>query len=269
VRKPAFVVTGGAEVDVELPPPEPLAAEPEPLPLVVLYEDAALLAIDKPPGMVVHPAPGARRGTLVNALLHRLGSLAGVGSPERPGIVHRLDRDTSGVLLVARTAAALEALARQFRERRVEKQYVALVRGALAATGTIDRPIGRHPRERKRMSVRSRHGRPAVTRWAALERFPGLTLVRLMPETGRTHQLRVHLAAAGHPIVGDRVYGGRPGAAQAVPFPRQALHAEEIRFAHPVDGRPMTVRAPLPPDIAALLATLRKGGGARKTSTFA
>src|SRR5262249_30688863 len=184
----------------------------EALPVTVLYEDADVLAIDKPPGMVVHPAPGARRGTLVNALLHRLGSLAGVGEPERPGIVHRLDRDTSGVLLVARSARALEALARQFRERTVEKRYFAVVRGRLEPeAGVIDRPIGRHPHERKRMSVRSRRGRPAVTRWQVVERLPGATVVRLAPETGRTHQLRVHLAAAGHPIVGDAVYGARRG----------------------------------------------------------
>jgi 23S rRNA pseudouridine1911/1915/1917 synthase len=183
--------------------------------------------------------------------------------------VHRLDRDTSGVVLVARTPAALESLARQFRERQVEKRYLALVRGSLAASGTIDRPIGRHPRERKRMSVRSRRGRPAVTHWTVLERFPGLTLVRLMPETGRTHQLRVHLAAAGHPIVGDRVYGGRPGAGGTVRFPRQALHAEEIRFVHPVHGGAMAVRSPVPADIAGLLADLRKGGGGRKTTTLA
>jgi len=158
----------------------------------------------------VAAAPGARRGTVVNALAHRLGTLAGVGRPDRPGIVHRLDRDTSGVLLVARTAPALEALARQFRTRTVQKVYLAVVRGHLGpVSGTIDRAVGRHPRERKRMSVHSRRGRAALTRWTALERFPGATLMRLEPETGRTHQLRVHLAAVGHPIVGDRVYGPR------------------------------------------------------------
>jgi 23S rRNA pseudouridine1911/1915/1917 synthase len=262
-RRNARPLRAGARVEVELRVAEPLAVEPEALPLRVLYEDEHLLAIDKPAGMVVHPAPGARRGTLVNALAHRLGALPGAGAPERPGIVHRLDRDTSGVLLVARTVAALEALARQFRERTVEKRYLAVVRGTLTpATGRIDRPIGRHPRERKRMSVRSRRGRAAITRWAVVERLPGATVVRLAPETGRTHQLRVHLAAAGHPIVGDRVYGARRAGRDAVPaFPRQALHAEEIGFTHPASGARLLVRAPLPPDIEDLIARLRQAGG--------
>lgn len=261
-RKSAFLLPAGARVEVEVSEPEPLGIAPEAIPLCVLYEDDVLLAIDKPPGMVVHPAPGARRGTVVNALVHRLGTLAGVGSTERPGIVHRLDRDTSGVLLVARTPAALEALAREFRERRVEKRYLAVVRGQLRPdSGVMDRPVGRHPHERKRMSVRSRRGRAAVTRWAVVERLAGATVVRLAPETGRTHQLRVHLAAAGHPIVGDKVYGSRragrlPGPAGE--FPRQALHAEEIAFAHPTDGRLLRVRAPLPADMEQLLARLRK-----------
>jgi 23S rRNA pseudouridine1911/1915/1917 synthase len=256
-------VEAGARIAIDPLPPEPLTAEPEALPLDVLYEDDDVLAIDKPPGMVVHPAPGAPRGTVVNALAHRLGVLAGVGRPDRPGIVHRLDRDTSGVLLVARTAAALEALARQFRQRTIEKVYLAVVRGSLgAASGIIDRPIGRHPRERKRMSVHARRGRAAVTRWTTLERLAGATLVRLEPETGRTHQLRVHLAALGHPIVGDRVYGARRAGRTGVPlaFPRQALHAAEIRFDHPGSGLRVAVRAPLPEDLQELLATLRQPG---------
>jgi len=263
VRKSAHLVDAGARLEIELLAPEPLGAEGEALPLSVLYEDADLLAIDKPAGMVVHPAPGARRGTVVNALVHRLGELAGVGRPDRPGIVHRLDRDTSGVLLVARTAAALEALARQFRARTIEKVYLAVVRGHPgAASGTIDRAIGRHPRERKRMSVHSRRGRAAVTRWTALERLAGATLVRLEPETGRTHQLRVHLAALGHPIVGDRVYGARRAGRADTPlaFPRQALHAAEIRFDHPSRGTRVVVRSGLPRDLQELLATLRQPG---------
>jgi 23S rRNA pseudouridine1911/1915/1917 synthase len=261
VRKTAYQVRGGAEVAVEIPPPEPSSVEPEPLPLRVLYEDEHVLAIDKPAGLVVHPAPGARRGTLVNALVHRMGTLAGVGDPERPGIVHRLDRDTSGVLLVARTPAALEALARQFRARSIEKHYLAIVRGALKPpSGMIDRPIGRHPHERKRMSVRSRRGRAAVTRWTVLERLPGATLVQLRPETGRTHQLRVHLAALGHPILGDRVYGARRASPPGQPTcARQALHAAEIAFSHPASGERVVVRAPLPADLETTLAALRQG----------
>jgi 23S rRNA pseudouridine1911/1915/1917 synthase len=252
---------------ITVPPPPPAGVEPEALPLVVLYEDAQLLAIDKPPDMVVHPAPGVRRGTVVNAVLHRLGALAGVGEPERPGIVHRLDRDTSGVLLVARTAQALEGLARQFRDRTIAKRYVAVVHGRVGgAAGVIDRPIGRHPRERQRMSVRAQGGRVAVTRFEVVERFAGATLLRLAPETGRTHQIRVHLAALGHPIVGDRVYGGRgravagtPAAAAAVlaGFPRQALHAESIAFTHPASGAPVRVTASLPDDLRELLEVLR------------
>jgi 23S rRNA pseudouridine1911/1915/1917 synthase len=269
-RKGAYVLHAGAAVEVEPREPEPMRIEPEDVPLAVLYEDDALLAIDKPPGMVVHPAPGARRGTLVHALVHRLGAMPGVGVPERPGIVHRLDRDTSGVLVVARTAAVLDALARQFRERSVEKRYLAVVRGHVRpASGTIDRPIGRHPRERKRMSVRSRRGRAAVTRWTVLEHLPGATLVRLAPETGRTHQLRVHLAALGHPVLGDRVYGIRAerGAGTGPGAARQALHAEALAFVHPVSGARLEVRAPLPPDLESLLARLRQEGGtARKSS---
>ena len=266
-RKGGFALRKGARVEVEIPPAAPVGVEPEAVPLTILYEDAQLLAVDKPPGMVVHPAPGARRGTLVNALIHRLGHLEGVGEAERPGIVHRLDRDTSGVLLVARTTATLEALARQFRERTIEKRYLAIVRGHVArAAGTIDRPIGRHPHERKRMSVRSRRGRAAVTRWTVLERLLGATFLELAPETGRTHQLRVHLAALGHPILGDRVYGGRATRGAAPAAERQALHAAEIRFAHPVTGVRVVVRSPLPADLVALLAELRQTGGGPRES---
>jgi 23S rRNA pseudouridine1911/1915/1917 synthase len=262
--KAARVLREGDQVEVAIEPAAPLRAEAESIPLRVLYEDAAVLAIDKPAGMVVHPAPGARRGTLVNALLAYLGNLAGVGDPERPGIVHRLDRDTSGVVLVARTPAALEGLARQFRDRSIEKLYLAVVRGRMArASGTIDQPIGRHRRERKRMSVHSRRGRSAVTHYTVRERFAGATLLELRPQTGRTHQLRVHLAAAGHPIVGDRVYGNparaaRGGLRALAAFPRQALHAAEIRFLHPTTGGAIVVRARLPPDFEALLAALRQ-----------
>jgi len=261
-RKASHAVRPGERVEITARAPEPSTIEPEAVPLAVLYEDAELLAIDKPAGMVVHPAPGARRGTVVHALAHHLGALPAAGEAERPGIVHRLDRDTSGVLLVARTRRAHESLARQFRERSVEKRYVAVVRGAIAGSaGRIDRPIGRHPRERKRMSVRTTRGRPAITRWRVVERLAGATLLALAPETGRTHQLRVHLAAAGHPIVGDRVYGARRRGGTAIPFPRQALHAEAITFAHPATGASLTIRAPVPSDIQRLIETLRQPGG--------
>jgi 23S rRNA pseudouridine1911/1915/1917 synthase len=264
-RKAAHALRTGERVSVTVPPPEPVSVEAEAVPLVVLYEDAHLLAIDKPPGMVVHPAPGARRGTVVNAVLHHLGTLAGVGDPDRPGIVHRLDRDTSGVLLIARTPEALEGLARQFRDRTLSKRYVAVVHGTVrASSGVIDRAIGRHPHHRQRMSIRARGGRAAVTRFEVAERLPGATFLRLAPETGRTHQLRVHLAAIGHPIVADRLYGGRgrrgvPAAVAAAlgACPRQALHAESLAFAHPISGEPVLVRSPFPADLKALVKALR------------
>jgi 23S rRNA pseudouridine1911/1915/1917 synthase len=265
VRKAGFVLRRGMTVTVDVPAPSPLTVEAEPLPLVVLYEDAAVIAIDKPAGMAVHPAPGTRRGTVVNALLHRLAGIAGVGAEERPGIVHRLDKDTSGVLLVARTTEALEALARQFRARSVEKRYVALVHGTVRGEGgVIERPIGRDPRNRKRMSVRSGRGRAAVTRYTVRERFPGATLLEVAPESGRTHQIRVHLASIGHPVVGDAVYGGgRRGAggstsAILAACPRQALHARRLIVAHPVSGAPMRLEAPLPPDLGVVVDALRK-----------
>ena len=230
--------------------------------VVVRREDADIVVVAKPAGLVVHPGSGHADGTLVNGLLARYPEIADVGDPARPGIVHRLDRDTSGVLLVARTAAALEALARQFRERSIHKRYLAIVRGRVArASGTIDQPIGRHPVERKRMSVHGQRARAAVTRWQVVERFPEATLVRLAPETGRTHQIRVHLAALGHPVLGDKVYGRRRAGRAAPAAPacaRQALHAEELRFAHPVSGDLVVVRAALPADLEEVLARLRR-----------
>ena len=264
-RKASFVLRAGMRVTAELPAAVETAVVPEALPLVVLYEDATLLAIDKPPGMVVHPAAGSRSGTVVNALLHRLGPLEGVGAVDRPGLVHRLDKDTSGVLLVARTIGALEALARQFRARTVEKRYTALVHGSVRGEhGAIDRPIGRDPHDRKRMSVRARRARAAVTRFTVRERLPGATLLDVAPETGRTHQIRVHLASIGHPIVGDSVYGGRrrraAGEAGEVlaACPRQALHAARLVVTHPRDGRRVMLEAPLPADLRGVLDALRK-----------
>lgn len=245
---------------------------PEALPLAVLYEDCDVLVVNKAPGMVVHPAPGHARGTLVNALVHYLGGSPPGGPSARPGIVHRLDRDTSGVLLVAKTLAAHERIALQFRQRSVRKEYVAVVHGRMPAReGAIDRPVGRHPRERKRMSVRTHRGRTALTRYAVRRDYGVASLLRLEPHTGRTHQLRVHLAAVGHPVVGDRVYGGsraRPrGARVAVldalaRFPRQALHAARLEIVHPSTGATLRVEAPLPPDMRELIAVLEAECGA-------
>jgi 23S rRNA pseudouridine1911/1915/1917 synthase len=261
-RKAGFTLSGGEWIVVDPPPPTPARAEPEDLPLRILYEDDDVVAIDKPPGMVVHPAPGAWRGTVVNALLHRR-LVPHQLSEERPGIVHRLDKETSGVLLVARNERAQLALARAFHDRLVKKTYLAIVLGVpRAATGSLEWPIGRHPVERKRMSIRSRSPRAARTRYGVLESFGALSLLRLEPETGRTHQIRVHLAATGHPVLADPVYGARTGRAlpQRGPgrsFPRQALHAAELELAHPTTGERLHLRAPLPDDLRALLAALR------------
>lgn len=259
VRKPGQLVRAGDEIVVEIPDTVPTTAEPEALPLRVLHEDEAIAVIDKAPGMVVHPAPGRWRGTLVNALLHRWGAMPGQETL-RPGIVHRLDRDTSGVMVVARTPAALEHLAKQFAARTVEKRYLAVVRGRVRAEVLrIDAPIGRHAVERKKMSTRARVARAAITRVRVLERFAGATLVEAAPETGRTHQIRVHLASRGHPIVGDAVYG-RPRETETALIGRQALHAASLGIVHPVHGSAMTFRAELWPDMVALLEALRAQG---------
>jgi 23S rRNA pseudouridine1911/1915/1917 synthase len=243
-------------VQVEVPPLAPTSVEPEALPLTVLYEDETLVVINKAPGMVVHPAPGRWQGTLVNALLHRWGPLPG-HEASRPGIVHRLDRDTSGVMVIARTVAALENLGKQFAARTVVKRYLAVVRGVVRGeTMTIDAPSGRHEIERTKMSTRARVARAAVTRVRVLERFERATLVEAAPQTGRTHQIRVHLAARGHPIVGDAVYGPSRTDPDA-PIARHALHAASLAIAHPDDGATMVFRAELWPDMRALIDGLR------------
>jgi 23S rRNA pseudouridine1911/1915/1917 synthase len=228
--------------------------EGEAIDLDVLYEDAQLIAINKPAGMVVHPGAGSRSGTLVHALLHREPAAAWPGDPERAGIVHRLDRDTSGVILVAKTVRAHEALSRQFRDRTIHKTYLAVVHGVVREGGRIDLPIGRHPTERKRMSTIGRPARKAVSDYRPLEALGRFTLVEVRPKTGRTHQIRVHLSARGMPIVGDKVYGGKKQGGLA----RQALHAAAIEFEHPDGTRRLEVVAPLAPDIEALLEALRR-----------
>ena len=250
---------------LEADPPQPLPAElvAQAIPVPILYEDADLVVVDKPAGLVVHPAPGHWSGTLVNALLHACRDLAGIGGVLRPGIVHRLDRGTSGVMVVAKRDAAHAALAEQFRVHSVERVYRALVRGTPGAdAGRIDRPIGRHPRDRKRMSDRSRAGREAHTEWRMERRFAraGYSWLRVQPRTGRTHQIRVHLAAAGLPIAGDAVYGR--GARGGLKLSRPALHAEALAFDHPATGARMRFEAPLPADLAAL-APLLEGLEAR------
>jgi 23S rRNA pseudouridine1911/1915/1917 synthase len=268
--KPGLAVRTGLVVDVEVPPPVPASPEPEPLALAILHDDEAIAVIDKPAGVVVHPGAGHARGTLVNALLHHLTGLSGVGGTERPGIVHRLDRGTSGVLVVAKHDRAHRDLARQFHDRTVAKEYVALVWGAPRAGTVLDQPIGRHPRHRRKMSARAPRGRAAVTRIVDVEPLGGVSLVRVTIGTGRTHQIRVHLSEAGHPVVGDALYGGvrRRLPARLAPLAgleRPFLHAARITFRHPDTGRPATFAAPLPPDLLAPLAALRQSAPAGRT----
>ena len=267
MRKAGFELGGGESITIDEPEAAEGTPQPEDLPLTILYEDEEVVAIDKPPGIVVHPAPGAWHGTIVNALLHR-NLVDHDAGDERPGIVHRLDKETSGVLLVARTAVSHAALARAFHDRLVHKTYFAVVLGTpRAATGTIEWSIGRHPHERKRMSIRSRSPRAASTRYPVVESFGARSLVRAEPETGRTHQIRVHLAALGHAVLADPLYGSRKGRAlpasgPARSFGRQALHAASIEFPHPTSGSKVRVESALPDDFTELLECLRE----RKTS---
>ena len=237
--------------------------EPEPIPLRILYEDPHVIVLDKPPGLVVHPGAGNRSGTLVNALLHHRPELAAI---PRAGLVHRLDKDTGGVMMVACTLEAHASLVRQLQARDVSREYEAVCVGVLTGGGRIDAPIGRHPVDRKRMTVRE-GGRPAVTHYRVIERFRGHTHILCRLETGRTHQIRVHMAHVRHPLVGDGTYGGRlgipAGAGEALAealrrFRRQALHARRLGFEHPATGEPMAFDSPLPDDFADLLAVLRE-----------
>jgi 23S rRNA pseudouridine1911/1915/1917 synthase len=259
-RPSAKVRTGDA---IEAHPPEPAASGvvAEEMPLHILYEDEALLVIDKPAGLVVHPAPGHPRGTLVNGLLHHCGDLAGIGGVLRPGIVHRLDRGTSGVMVVAKHDAAHLGLAEQFKEHSIERLYHAWVRGLPSKEGgRIAQPIGRHPRDRKRMSVATRRGRAACTNWQVEERYPksGVARLAVRPETGRTHQIRVHLAASGLPLLGDEVYGRGKRARLPVKLGRPALHATSLGFRHPVSGEALSFEAELAADLAALEEVLAR-----------
>jgi len=269
--KPAYRLKPGQRVRVVLPEIPREAPKPENIPLWVLFEDDHLAAVNKPPGMVVHPARGHWTGTLAGALQYRFGpTLSGSGGPTRPGIVHRLDRDTSGVILVARTDQAHARLAAQFAERSIEKEYLAIVAGSPQRDrDQIDRPIGVHPHTREKMAIRTDPAvsRPAQTFFEVLERFEGFAMLRVVPKTGRTHQIRVHLCHVGFPVLCDRQYGGRSqitrGEVRKQPedgtvlLDRHALHARKVSFRHPATGEPMTVEAPLPDDLQAVLAELR------------
>jgi 23S rRNA pseudouridine1911/1915/1917 synthase len=255
--KPAHRVRAGELVAGRVPEATAVEIAPESLPLAVLHEDPDVIVIDKPAGLVIHPAPGHSGGTLVNALLHHCRDLSGVGGELRPGIVHRLDKDTSGVLVVAKNDAAHRSLAAQFKSHSVLREYLALVRGSpRAASGTIEAAIGRHPTDRKRMSTRTRRGRASVTHWRVERRLRGATLLRVRLETGRTHQVRVHLASVGLSVLGDPVYGGGRAQGAELGLARQALHAALLEFDHPRSGARMRFESPLPADMAAALESL-------------
>ena len=286
LEDPRLRLAPGTEIVVTLPAPAPIDAAPEAIPLEIVYEDDDLIVIDKPAGLVVHPAPGAPAGTLVNALLHHCGgSLSGIGGRLRPGIVHRIDKDTSGLLVVAKSDAAHHGLASQFAAHDLERRYLAVTHGAPDAAEPrlahlrgiswepggvlrVEGNIGRHPGDRKRMAVLSGNGKAAVTRARVLERYAadgGAALVECRLETGRTHQIRVHLTFAGHPLVGDAVYGRRRGTGLLAGFPRQALHAASLGFRHPGTGAEMRFESPLPADMAGLIDALRRNN---ETATF-
>jgi 23S rRNA pseudouridine1911/1915/1917 synthase len=255
--RPSRVVRGAEIIELEPAQPAPLHAAPEDIPLTVLYEDEDLVAVDKPAGMVVHAGAGVHSGTLVNALLHRFAALSGVGGPLRPGIVHRLDRHTSGVLLVAKNDAAHQQLAAQFSGRRVEKVYLALVHGRVAPeSGRIERPIARDPVHRTRMTARLASGRAAWSEYRVLRRFARFTFLEVRIGTGRTHQIRVHLASIGHPVAGDALYGAPARIEGVPPLGRYFLHAHRIRFRLPSTGEELVVEAPLPASLAEWMEAL-------------
>ena len=264
--KASLRLRSGASIDLTVPEPSPSLPQPEDLPLSVVHDDAGFLVIDKPAGLVVHPGAGASSGTLVNALLFHVRDLSGVGGVLRPGIVHRLDKGTSGLVVIAKDDAAHRALSAQFAAREVRKEYVAVVHGVPArAEGTVDRPIGRDPVHRRRMAIDVPRARAARSTYAVRERLDGAALLVVRIHTGRTHQIRVHLASLGHPIAGDELYGGRRtpscrgAAARAAfaAFPRPALHAARLGFRHPATGDALSFESPLPADLGALLEALR------------
>lgn len=253
VVKPNYRLKRSDRITINLPPKEPEGLIPEPLPLNILYRDDHIVVIDKPPNMVVYPAPGHRKGTLMNALAYHVGRLATVGGPLRPGVVHRLDKDTSGVMVVAIDDTAYYDLVEQFRKRSITRRYLALIYGSLKDDeGEIVKPIGRSKRERKRMTTSVRKGKEAVTRWKVLKRFKDATLIEVRLGTGRTHQIRVHFSSIGHPVLGDRTYGRKTALIidkKRITFLRQMLHAESLGFRHPVTGEHLEFSSPLPEDM--------------------
>lgn len=244
-----YKVKPGDVIEIHIPEPTPPDLSAEAIPLKIIYEDDCMVVVDKPPGMVVHPAPGNSTGTLVNALLHHCKNLSRIGGVERPGIVHRLDKNTSGLILAAKTEAAHRSLVNQFKQRQIKKVYLALVRGIVKADGgVIDLPIGRHKIHRKKMAPLKQGGKEAATAYEVIARYPHFTYLRLFPKTGRTHQIRVHAASLGHPILGDKTYGGKLDE-KFTQLPRQALHAHQLEIRRPVSGESKKFLSPLPQDL--------------------
>lgn len=280
-KKPGYPVKATETVSGKIAPPETPSVLAEDIPLQIMYEDPDLLVINKAPGMVVHPAPGHSGGTLVNALMHHCTDLTGISGNLRPGIVHRLDKDTSGALVVAKNSRTMHHLAAQFKSREVRKHYLALVYGIPSLPeGRIDHPIGRHPVDRKKMSVNTRTPRPALTHWRIVEAFTGACLLELDIRTGRTHQIRVHCQSIGHPVVGDPVYGNRgdkkrlasisPELGLAVAtVARQMLHAWRLSFIHPVTGARMNMEASMPVDMSGLIDRFKEISSAMRTASMA
>ncbi|NUK29046.1 RluA family pseudouridine synthase [Parageobacillus sp. VR-IP] len=253
--KANYKCEAGDVVVIRLPEPEPLHVEPEPIPLDIYYEDADVLVVNKPRGMVVHPAPGHMRGTLVNALLAHCTDLSGINGVLRPGIVHRIDKDTSGLLMVAKNDVAHQSLVDQLVKKTVTRKYKAIVHGVIPHDyGTIDAPIGRDKRDRKKMAVTEENGKEAVTHFRVLERFRHYTFIECQLETGRTHQIRVHMKYIGYPLAGDPQYGPK----KTLPIDGQALHAGVLGFTHPRTGEYLEFEAPLPPEFEAILQWLQK-----------
>ena len=254
-------VQAGDSIDIHIPALKPLSVEPVPIPLAIVYEDSHLLVLEKPAGLVVHPGAGDEDHTLVHGLLHHCQDLSGIGGYLRPGIVHRLDKNTSGLMVVAKNDEAHQGLTEQFKSGMIDKTYLALVRGRLRdRSGRLDSAIGRHPVNRKKMSTRSRNGRSAITEWQVVEELRGASLLSLKIRTGRTHQIRVHMSSLGHPVLGDSLYRGptefRVGHT-VIPIRRQMLHAACLQFTHPITGEKMKWESKLPADMASVLERLR------------
>ena len=265
--KPSKIISGGESLSVKIPPPEPCGVEGEEIDIEVIYEDSDIIVVNKPAGMVVHPGAGVKSGTLVNALIHMCGDLSGIGGKARPGIVHRLDKETSGVMVVAKNDRSHGSLSDQFKTRETKKEYTAIVSGEIKkSSGVFSSPIGRSPSNRVKMTSFSKAGRDAETRWEVVERLRGATLVSVWPKTGRTHQIRVHFSENGFPVLADKVYGGkksRPrnsGTVGAL-IKRHALHAKSLGFTHPGTGKRIEFSAEIPEDMVSVIGFLRRKNG--------